>query len=111
SNIKSAAANTHFVVGADRKRSCHQCGLHSAEVGKWSALNRLTFTALPLRVLVCSLSAERLGCLMVMLADVAAVVPHRKALAWVSLFARSPAGHFGPRTNAPRCYLHRTGHA
>src|SRR6516164_8605332 len=44
SNIKSAAANTHFVVGAERKRSCHQCGL----------LNRLTFTALPLRVLVCS---------------------------------------------------------
>ncbi len=44
SNIKSAAANTHFVVGADRKRSSHQCGL----------LNRLTFTALPLRVLVCS---------------------------------------------------------
>jgi hypothetical protein len=36
-------------------------------------LNRLKFTALPLRVLVCSA--------MVMLADVTVVVRHRKALA------------------------------
>jgi hypothetical protein len=42
---------------------------------------RLTFTALPLRLLVCSLSPERLRCLMVMLADVAVVVRRRKALA------------------------------
>jgi hypothetical protein len=41
---------------------------------------RLAFTA-PLRVLVCSLSLERLRCLMVMLADVAVVVRRRKALA------------------------------
>jgi len=42
---------------------------------------RLAFTALPLRVLACSLSPERLRCLMVMLADVAVVVRRRKALA------------------------------
>src|SRR5437763_12262739 len=63
SNIKSAAANTHFVLGADCKRSCHQCGL----------VNRLTFTALPLRLL-------SLLCLMVMLPDVAVAVPRQKAL-------------------------------
>src|SRR5215471_4420242 len=80
-NIKSAAANTHFVVGADRKRSCHQCVLHSTEVGKWSALSRLTSTALPLRVLICSLSPERLRRLMVMLADVAVVV--RRCRFWL----------------------------
>jgi hypothetical protein len=34
----SRSANTHFVVGADRKRSCHQYGLHSDKVGKWPAL-------------------------------------------------------------------------
>jgi hypothetical protein len=37
-------------------------------------------TALPLRVLICSLSPERLRCLKVMLADVAVIVRRRKAL-------------------------------